>query len=88
MGFMIIGDAVMSLKVIGTGFGRTGTDSMRMALNILGFGPTHHMLELSDKPVLYERWIDLAHGFNLNGIACLKVIFRVLIGHQHIIGEN
>ena len=62
MGFMIIGDAVMSLKVIGTGFGRTGTDSMRMALNILGFGPTHHMLELSDKPVLYDRWIDLAHG--------------------------
>ncbi len=52
----------MSLKVIGTGFGRTGTDSMRLALNILRFGPTHHMLELSDKPVLYKRWIDLAHG--------------------------
>jgi hypothetical protein len=25
-----------SLKVIGTGFGRTGTDSMREALEILG----------------------------------------------------
>jgi hypothetical protein len=52
----------MSLKIIGTGFGRTGTDSMRMALNMLGFGPTHHMFELSDKPILYKRWIDLAHG--------------------------
>ena len=52
----------MPLKVIGTGFGRTGTDSMRTALNILGFGPTHHMFELSDNPVLYQRWIDLAHG--------------------------
>ena len=52
----------MPLKVIGTGFGRTGTDSMRTALNILGFGPTHHMFELSENPVLYQRWIDLAHG--------------------------
>ena len=33
----------MPLKVIGTGFGRTGTDSMREALTILGFGPCHHM---------------------------------------------
>ena len=52
----------MRLKVIGAGFGRTGTDSMRVALNILGFGPTHHMFELSDKPDLYKRWINLAHG--------------------------
>ena len=35
---------------------------MRMALNILGFGPTHHMFELSDNHALYQRWIDLAHG--------------------------
>jgi hypothetical protein len=32
----------MTLKVIGAGFGRTGTDSMREALTILGFGPCHH----------------------------------------------
>ena len=36
----------MSLEVIGAGFGRTGTDSMREALEILGFGPCHHMREL------------------------------------------
>src|SRR4029079_18761567 len=38
----------MSLKVIGAGFGRTGTDSMREALNLLGFGPCHHMREVID----------------------------------------
>ena len=36
----------MSIKVIGTGFGRTGTDSMREALAILGLGPCHHMSEV------------------------------------------
>ena len=36
----------MTLKVIGTGFGRTGTDSMREALGMLGFGPCHHMIEV------------------------------------------
>lgn len=36
----------MTLKVIGTGFGRTGTDSMRTALDILGVGPCHHMRAL------------------------------------------
>ena len=28
----------MALEVIGTGFGRTGTESMQYALEILGFG--------------------------------------------------
>jgi len=37
----------MTLKVIGAGFGRTGTDSMREALTILGFGPCHHMFEVN-----------------------------------------
>ena len=35
----------MTLKVIGTGFGRTGTDSMREALGMLGFGLCHPMFE-------------------------------------------
>lgn len=52
----------MSLKVIGTGFGRTGTDSMREALNILGFGPTHHMREIFEDPNQKKLWRDLAGG--------------------------
>ena len=46
----------MALKVIGTGFGRTGTNSMHDALNILGFGPCHHMMELKDGTEGQARW--------------------------------
>lgn len=41
----------MPLKIIGAGFGRTGTVSTKAALEILGFGPCYHMREiLSNRP--------------------------------------
>ena len=52
----------MTLSVIGTGFGRTGTDSMREALTILGFGPTHHMFEVMSNPEQKALWRALAAG--------------------------
>ena len=52
----------MTLRVIGTGFGRTGTDSMREALTILGFGPCHHMFEVIDNPVQKQRWRAMVAG--------------------------
>ena len=36
----------MPLEVIGAGFGRTGTLSLKTALEELGFGPCHHMTEI------------------------------------------
>jgi hypothetical protein len=51
-----------SLKVIGTGFGRTGTDSMREALEILGFGPCHHMRELIKDPEHESLWRSVVAG--------------------------
>ena len=36
----------MALKVIGAGFGRTGTLSLKVALEQLGYGPCHHMKEV------------------------------------------
>ena len=36
----------MALKIIGAGFGRTGTMSLKLALEQLGFGPCYHMLEV------------------------------------------
>ena len=36
----------MALKVISVGFGRTGTMSLKLALEQLGFGPCHHMDEV------------------------------------------
>jgi hypothetical protein len=52
----------MTLKIIGTGFGRTGTDSMSKALNILGVGPTHHMREVGIDPAVREHWRNLVKG--------------------------
>jgi len=40
----------MSLKVIGTGLGRTGTFSLKLALEHLGFGKCFHMLEMFHNP--------------------------------------
>jgi hypothetical protein len=36
----------MSIDVIGAGFGRTGTLSLKAALERLGYGPCYHMYEL------------------------------------------
>lgn len=52
----------MTLKIIGTGFGRTGTNSMRLALNELGFGPCHHMHEVIEKPLEVPYWLAAAKG--------------------------
>ncbi|TGP49131.1 sulfotransferase family protein [bacterium M00.F.Ca.ET.230.01.1.1] len=52
----------MSLMVIGTGFGRTGTDSMREALTMLGFGPCHHMSEVMAHAGQRRLWRALARG--------------------------
>ncbi len=35
---------------------------MRRALDMLGVGPTHHMLELGEGAPLRQRWLDLANG--------------------------
>ena len=52
----------MPIKVIGTGFGRTGTNSMREALTILGFGNCHHMMEVMASEEQKRRWRALAQG--------------------------
>jgi len=53
----------MTLRVIGAGFGRTGTLSLKQALDELGFGPTYHMEEVFRHPSHVGRWLDYAsHG--------------------------
>ena len=52
----------MTLKVIGTGFGRTGTDSMREALDMLGFGPCHHMFEVNANEEQKRLWRAFVKG--------------------------
>jgi hypothetical protein len=46
----------MSLQIIGAGFGRTGTHSLKLALERLGFGPCYHMVECLGKPDHEEAW--------------------------------
>ena len=50
----------MSLEVIGAGFGRTGTMSLKVALEDLGYGPCYHMIELFEHPNHVERWEAVA----------------------------
>lgn len=44
------------LQVIGAGFGRTGTLSMKLALEQLGFAKCYHMLEVAKHPEHLALW--------------------------------
>jgi hypothetical protein len=50
----------MSLKVVGAGFGRTGTLSLKVALERIGFGPCYHMVEVFPRPEHVAMWHRLA----------------------------
>ncbi len=52
----------MTLSVIGAGLGRTGTLSLKHALEELGFGPCYHMAEVFKLPNASAQWIDAAAG--------------------------
>jgi hypothetical protein len=47
---------LMPLAVVGTGFGRTGTLSLKLALEQLGFGPCYHMVEVSQNAGHVALW--------------------------------
>jgi len=53
------------VKVIGVGFGRTGTMSLKAALERLGAGPCFHMIDLivgEERDALIPKWVDVADG--------------------------
>ena len=52
----------MTLNVIGSGLGRTGTMSLKHALEQLGFAPCHHMIEVFARPQSVPLWIEAAAG--------------------------
>jgi hypothetical protein len=53
---------VMGLQVIGAGFARTGTTSLKAALEALGRGPCYHMFDVMSDPERVRRWLDIARG--------------------------
>ncbi|MBI1397496.1 MAG: hypothetical protein GC151_16105 [Betaproteobacteria bacterium] len=53
----------MAVRIIGAGVGRTGTYSLKLAINQLGLGPCHHMEEvLHHMPVQVPLWKSAADG--------------------------
>jgi hypothetical protein len=52
----------MSLKVVGAGVGRTGTHSLKIALEQLLGGPCHHMVDVLVDPTQRSGWIDAIEG--------------------------
>lgn len=50
------------VNVIGAGFGRTGTASLKRALEMLGFGPCHHMSEVLKRPETAAGWATALTG--------------------------
>lgn len=82
----------MALQVIGTGLGRTGTMSLKMALEQLGYGDCFHMVELMKKP---ERlgyikqaqktgttdWDALFEGFGATVDYPVCLFYKDLIDH-------
>ncbi|MEZ4725977.1 MAG: sulfotransferase [Caldilineaceae bacterium] len=50
------------MKLIGAGFGRTGTLSLKVALEELGFGPCYHMTEVMNHPRHATFWLKATAG--------------------------
>ncbi len=68
----------MPLMVIGAGFGRTGTLSLKTALEQLGLGPCHHMVELRQHPEQIPVWDEATDGASVDWE-------RLLAGYRSIV---
>jgi hypothetical protein len=53
---------MMALRVVGAGVGRTGTASLKLALEQLLAGRCHHMLEIIGDPSQVPGWTDAIDG--------------------------
>lgn len=62
MGAMTTTPPTQPMRVIGAGFGRTGTASLKRALETLGFGPCHHMEEVIKNPAEVATWERAGRG--------------------------
>ena len=52
----------MALSIIGAGVGRTGTASLKVALEMLGTGQSYHMSDVLQDPERVKTWIEVANG--------------------------
>lgn len=54
----------MSIQVVGAGFGRTGTKSLQLALEKLGYDQCYHMEELIQNPEGVGHWENADQGLD------------------------
>lgn len=50
------------IQIIGAGFGRTGTLSLKIALETLGYNKCYHMFEVHQNPSHVDLWVDAVRG--------------------------
>lgn len=60
------------LEIIGAGFGRTGTHSVAIALDRLGFGPCYTIDEMGKNPSHHEIWQNALEGRPVDWFALLE----------------
>jgi hypothetical protein len=68
----------MTLRIIGAGFGRTGTASLKEALEKLGFGPCDHMADNFNHPARFSLWAAALDQKQRGGAIDWQPLF-----HQH-----
>ena len=50
------------MQVIGVGFARTGTTSLKSALQALDLGPCYHMMDVMSDPRRIRQWLAIGRG--------------------------
>jgi hypothetical protein len=62
----------MEIEVVGAGVGRTGTHSLKIALEQLLGAPCHHMVEILGDPAQVPAWTDAIEGRPVDWSAMLS----------------
>lgn len=62
---------MLVMQIIGPGFGRTGTLSLKAALEQLGFDPCYHMIEVLTHPSHIATWQAAADGQPVDWVSFL-----------------
>ena len=68
----------MQLRVVGAGVGRTGTHSLKIALEQLLDAPCHHMLEILGDPSQAPAWIEAVEGCDVDW-ASMLMQYRAIV---------
>lgn len=63
---------IRPLQVIGVGLGRTGTRSLKVALEKLGYAPCYHFLDVFTRPWIVPIWLKIGKGGSLDWVTLFR----------------